>query len=542
MSDLTVQPDLRRQNERLQLLLNLTNKITSNLDLREVARAISANIREVMLGDLVSVALLDGASEKFGVYALDFSENLEIISEGMLVSLVGAGRTAIESLKPAIVSTSSRDEFPPELHAQMEFLTEPKTVCHIPLVNRGRALGLLAIGRTARHPYDADEVEFLTQVAGQIAIAIENALAYEEITRLKDRLAEEKLYLEEEIRSEMGFERIIGNSPALRHVLQLVDTVAPSDSTVLLLGETGTGKELIARAIHERSRRKDRTFVKLNCAAIPTGLLESELFGHEKGAFTGAISQKVGRMELADQGTLFLDEVGDIPPEIQPKLLRVLQEREFERLGSTHTRKVNVRLVAATNRDLEKMVADREFRNDLYYRLNVFPIRIPPLRDRREDIPLLVAYFVQKLGNQMQKRIDAIPVSVMKGLVAWDWPGNIRELENFVERAVILTRGKTLEAPLGELRNFKKDDPVRASAPRSEDDIARIVRETVASLKGKSPESEHSKKRHDEIVRVLTECKGRVGGAEGAAARMGISRTTLISRMKRLGINPYEYV
>jgi formate hydrogenlyase transcriptional activator len=346
----------------------------------------------------------------------------------------------------------------------------------------------------------------------------------------------------------MGFERIIGSSPALRHVLQLVETVAPSDSTVLLLGETGTGKELIARAIHERSRRKERTFVKLNCAAIPTGLLESELFGHEKGAFTGAISQKVGRMELADQGTLFLDEVGDIPPEIQPKLLRVLQEREFERLGSTHTRRVNVRIVAATNRDLEKMVADREFRNDLYYRLNVFPIRIPPLRDRREDIPLLVGYFVQKCAKQMQKRIEAVPASVMKGLSAWDWPGNIRELENFVERAVILTRGRSLDAPLGELRKSKKDEPVRfsaqpvqASTARSEDDIARIVRETVASMKGSTAESEHSKRQHDEIIRALAECKGRVGGAEGAAARMGISRTTLISRMKRLGINPYDY-
>jgi formate hydrogenlyase transcriptional activator len=542
MKDLIAQPDLQRQNKRLQLLLNLTNRITSNLDLREVARAISANIREVMLGDLVAVALLDGASEKFGVYALDFSENPEIIRESMQVSLVGAGRTAIESLKPAIASTSSLDEFPPELHAQMGYLTEPKTVCHIPLVNRARALGLLAIGRTAKHPYDADEIEFLTQVAGQIAIAIENALAYEEITRLKNKLAEEKLYLEEEFRSEMGFEQIIGSSPALKHVLQLVETVAPSDSTVLLLGETGTGKELIARAIHERSRRKERTFVKLNCAAIPTGLLESELFGHEKGAFTGAITQKVGRMELADQGTLFLDEVGDIPSEIQPKLLRVLQEREFERLGSTHTRKVNVRLVAATNRNLEKMVADREFRNDLYYRLNVFPIRIPPLRDRREDIPLLVGYFVQKCAKQMQKRIDAIPVTVMKGLTAWDWPGNIRELENFVERAVILTRGKSLEAPLGELRKSPKDESGQGAVPKSEDDIARIVRETVASLRGKSPENEHSSKQHDEIVRVLTECKGRVGGAEGAAVRMGISRTTLISRMKRLGINPYDYV
>jgi len=541
MKDLTAQTDLQRQNRRLQLLLDLTNRITSNLDVWEVVRAVSANLREVMLGDLVGIGLPDEASGKLRIYALDLPESVGILREGMQFTLARPERTAFETLKPTIANTSNPDDFGPEIQALDALLTEPKTVCNIPLVNRGRALGLLRIGRTAERPYDTDEIDFLRQVGGQIAIAIENALAYEEITRLKDKLAEEKLYLEEEFRSEMGFEQIIGSSPALKHVLQLVETVAPSDSTVLLLGETGTGKELIARAIHERSRRKERTFVKLNCAAIPTGLLESELFGHEKGAFTGAISQKVGRMELADQGTLFLDEVGDIPPEIQPKLLRVLQEREFERLGSTHTRKVNVRLVAATNRDLEKMVADREFRNDLYYRLNVFPIRIPPLRDRREDIPLLVGYFVQKCAKQMQKRIDAIPASVMKGLTAWDWPGNIRELENFVERAVILTRGKSLEAPLGELRKSKKDEPVQAASSRSEDDIARIVRETVASMKGKSAESEHSKRQHDEIVLALTECKGRVGGAEGAAARMGISRTTLISRMKRLGINPYDY-
>ena len=542
MESLTSQPDLQRQNMRLQLLLDLTNSITSNLDLREVLRATSANAREKMLSDLAGIALPDEESGKFRIYALDLPEGPGLVKEGMLISFVGAGRAAFETLKPTIAYTSNPDDFSPEEQAHNALLTEKKIVCNIPLVSRGRALGILRVGRTAERPYDADEIDFLRLVGGQVAIAIENALAYEEITRLKDKLAEEKLYLEEEFRSEMGFERIIGSSPALRHVLQLVETVAPSDSTVLLLGETGTGKELIARAIHERSRRKERTFVKLNCAAIPTGLLESELFGHEKGAFTGAISQKVGRMELADQGTLFLDEVGDIPAEIQPKLLRVLQEREFERLGSTHTRKVNVRLVAATNRDLEQMVADREFRNDLYYRLNVFPIRIPPLRERREDIPLLVGYFVQKCAKQMQKRIEAVPVSVMKGLTAWDWPGNIRELENFIERAVILTRGKSLDAPLGELRKSKKDEPVRASASRSEDDIARIVRETVASMKGKSAESEHSKKQHDEIVRVLTECKGRVGGAEGAAARMGISRTTLISRMKRLEINPYDYV
>jgi formate hydrogenlyase transcriptional activator len=541
MIDQISQPDLQLQNQRLQLLLDLTNSITSNLDLREVLRATSANARERMLSDLAGIALPDEASGKFRIYALDLPEGPGIVREGMLFSSVGAGRTAFETLKPTVANTSNPDDFSPEEQAHNSLLTEQKTVCNIPLISRGRALGILRVGRTAERPYDADEIDFLRLIGGQIAIAIENALAYEEITRLKDKLAEEKLYLEEEFRSEMGFERIIGSSPALRHVLQMVETVAPSDSTVLLLGETGTGKELIARAIHERSRRKDRTFVKLNCAAIPTGLLESELFGHERGAFTGAITQKVGRMELADQGTLFLDEVGDIPTEIQPKLLRVLQEREFERLGSTHTRKVNVRLVAATNRNLEEMVADREFRNDLYYRLNVFPIRIPPLRDRREDIPLLVGYFVQKCAKQMQKRIESVPVSVMKGLTAWDWPGNIRELENFIERAVILTRGRALEAPLGELCKSKKHVPVMESSSRSEDDIARIVRETVASMKGKSAESEHAKRQYDEIVRGLTECKGRVGGAEGAAARMGIGRTTLISRMKRLGINPYDY-
>jgi len=355
------------------------------------------------------------------------------------------------------------------------------------------------------------------------------------------RLDQERIYLEEQIRSEMGFEQIIGSSPALKRVLELVETVGPSDSTVLLLGETGTGKELIARAVHDRSRRRSKTFVKLNCAAIPTGLLESELFGHEKGAFTGAIIQKVGRMELADQGTLFLDEVGDIPSEIQPKLLRALQEREFERLGSTHTRKVNVRLVAATNRNLEKMVADREFRSDLFYRLNVFPIRIPPLRERKDDIPLLVPYFVEKFAKQMQKRIESIPVATMKALTAWDWPGNIRELENFIERAVILTRGESLSAPLSELHSLNPEE-ARGTVPKPQDDIARIVEQTIVSLKkSKRAPNDRMKKQRDEIVRVLTECKGRVGGGDGAAVRMGLNRTTLISRMRRLGINPYDY-
>ena len=345
-----------------------------------------------------------------------------------------------------------------------------------------------------------------------------------------------------DICSKAGFAGIVGRSAALRQVLHLVDVVALCDSTVLLLGETGTGKELVARAIHDHGRRKDRTFVKLNCAAIPTGLVESELFGHEKGAFTGAISQKVGRLELADQGTLFLDEVGDVPPEIQPKLLRALQEREFERLGSTRTKKVNVRLVAATNRDLEKMIADREFRSDLYYRLNVFPIRIPPLRERREDIPMLVSYFVQKFARQMQKRIETIPAAAMRKLTEWDWPGNIRELQNFIERAVILTRGRSLEPPLAELRKVRLDEPTQAAGAQGQEEIARIVKETINAFNSKkSVADEHARKQREEIERALTESKGQVGGADGAAARLGLNRTTLLSRMKKLGIDPRQF-
>src|SRR5580658_931359 len=534
---------LRSQNERLQLLLGLTNRITSNLKLRELLRAIAANIREVMQCDAVAVSLLDSASDTSKLYVLDFPQSKGLIKEERVLTIAGASRRVIETLKPAVVNRADPSEVPPEIYDDV-VAEGLKSTCLIPLVNRGRALGILTIARTTEDPFTPYNVEFLTQAAGQIAIAIENAMAYHEISELKDKLAQEKLYLEEEIRSEMNFENIIGNSPALKHVLELVETVAPSDSTVLLLGETGTGKELIARAIHDRSRRKDRTFVKLNCAAIPTGLLESELFGHEKGAFTGAISQKIGRMELADQGTLFLDEVGDIPIEIQPKLLRALQEQEFERLGSTHTRKVNVRLVAATNRDLEKMIAAREFRSDLYYRLNVFPIRIPPLRERKEDISLLVSYFVQKFAKQMQKNIVNIPAAVMKALIAWEWPGNVREVENFIERAVILTRGRSLMAPLGELRKVTTEEPKAAATNTAvnHDDISRIVKETINALHGSSSSAgDHAKKQRDQIVQALTEAKGRVGGADGAAARLRVNRTTLLARMKKLGIDPRDY-
>jgi formate hydrogenlyase transcriptional activator len=468
---------------------------------------------------------------------MDFPHGKGVVKEELLVTPSASVRKALHTLKPVVVDMRDRNEFTSEA-SDIVAAEGIRAICNIPLVNRGRALGILSILRTTETPFSPSDVDFLSRASGQIAIAIENALAYHEISQLKDRLTQEKLYLEEEIRSEMNFENIIGNSPALKHVLELVETVAPSDSTVLLLGETGTGKELIARAIHDRSRRKDRTFVKLNCAAIPTGLLESELFGHEKGAFTGAITQKIGRMELADQGTLFLDEVGDIPIEIQPKLLRALQEREFERLGSIHTRRVNIRLVAATNRDLEKMIAAREFRSDLYYRLHVFPIRIPPLRERKEDIPQLVSYFVQKFAKQMQKKIEAISPAVMKGLMAWEWPGNIRELENSIERAVIVTRGRSLEAPLGELRKTntvefprgfdRKLEPLAGERTNSQTDIT-----SVADV--------YERRQRDEITRALTACRGRVGGADGAAASLGMNRTTFLSRMKRFGIYAKQY-
>jgi formate hydrogenlyase transcriptional activator len=370
----------------------------------------------------------------------------------------------------------------------------------------------LAVGSLAEDSFRQEDVDFLAQVANQIAIAVENALAYREIAELKNKLAEEKLYLEEEIQTEHNFEEVIGESAALKRALSQVETVAPTDSTVLILGETGTGKEVIARAIHELSRRRDGTFVKINCAAIPTGLLESELFGHEKGAFTGAIAQKIGRFELAHHGTLFLDEVGDIPLELQPKLLRVLQEKEFERLGGTRTIRVDVRLVAATNHNLAQIVEENLFRRDLYYRLNVFPILIPPLRERSEDIPLLVRYFVQKYARQMDRRIETISTEEMDALTRYHWPGNVRELENLIERAVILSPGPELRVPVAEL----KQPP---GAP--------------SNLTLQAAEREH-------IIRVLRETNWVVGGPRGTAARLGLKRTTLQSRMQKLGIAPRD--
>jgi formate hydrogenlyase transcriptional activator len=456
--DAAVNLQLSRQaQDRLTMILDLTNQVVSNLDLHDLLHSISASVRRVMQCGAVKIMLPEPNGTDLRVHALDFPDSKGPLTNTATIPIEGTTPGQVfRSGKPWVLNRLDPTIAPPELCAKAAG-EGMNSFCAVPLVSRDRVLGVMAVASRDEDAFEVADVAFLMQVSRQVAIAVENALAYSEIEDLKDKLAQEKLYLEEEIRGEMDFEGIVGQSSALRHVLNLVDTVAPSDSTVLLLGETGTGKELIARAIHERSRRKDRTFVKLNCAAIPTGLLESELFGHERGAFTGAITQKVGRLELADQGSLFLDEVGDIPLDIQPKLLRALQEREFERLGSTRTKKVDIRLVAATNRDLERMIEEREFRSDLYYRLNVFPIRIPPLRERPDDIPLLVRYFTQKYGRRMEKQIESIPAAAMKKLSSWHWPGNIRELENFIERSVIrrykhpLANWLAMDGPLWQL-------------------------------------------------------------------------------------------
>jgi formate hydrogenlyase transcriptional activator len=505
-----MQVDLEHEKDRLKLLLDMTNTLVSNLEPRDLLRAITASIRQDMRCDSVGVWLPDSDRRVLRQLAHDFPGSNGFSKEDLTQPIEGSeSGTVFKTGKPFIVRTQA--DVTSEWGIIAVRAEAFKSGCCLPLISRNRTLGVLGLGSRVENSFSSDDVDFLMRVAGQVAIAIENAMAYREIAELKDKLAQEKLYLEEEIRSVADFEGIVGQSSALRQVLQLVETVAPSDSTVLLLGETGTGKELIARAIHDRSQRKDRTFAKLNCAAIPTGLLESELFGHERGAFTGAVTQKIGRLELADQGTLFLDEVGDIPLELQPKLLRVLQEGEFERLGSTRTKKVDIRLVAATNRNLDQMIEVRQFRSDLYYRLNVFPIRVPPLRERPEDIPLLVRYFSQKYALRMNKRIESIPAAVLRKLARWHWPGNIRELQNLVERAVILTRSSTLAISVPELVNNATNSGLAKAGNFDE---------------------------RDRILRILKETKGRVGGPNGAAARLGLKRTTLFTRMKKMGIDP----
>jgi formate hydrogenlyase transcriptional activator len=379
-------------------------------------------------------------------------------------------------------------------------------------------------------PFSPRDLEFLSLVANQVAIAVENALAYHEIAELKDRLAQEKVYLEDEIRSELNFDEIVGRSSALRSVLQEIETVAPTDSTVLIYGETGTGKELIARAVHNLSGRQSNSFVKLNCAAIPTGLLESEMFGHERGAFTGAISQRVGRFELAHRGTMFLDEIGEVPLELQPKLLRVLQEREFERLGSSRTLHTDARLIAATNRDLESLVADLKFRSDLYYRLNVFPVRVPALRERQDDIPLLVRHFVQQFSRRMSKAIDTIPSETMSMLLRYPWPGNIRELQNVIERAVIVTVGPVLKVPGDDLRL----PPASASSiPHSRAAVSHRANPDGDARNMRAVLDDAERK---QILAALEQTNWTVAGPDGAAVRLGMKRSTLQSRMQKLGI------
>jgi formate hydrogenlyase transcriptional activator len=516
--------EVTRQLEREHLMLEINNAVVSNLSLPELLAAISASMRRVVPHDFAGLALYDADLGQLRVQALDYARNQQIFGTTDLIPLKGTGAgKAFTSRKTTLLRRFRSDATESAIAIVQRMAAAGfKSSCHVPLISRDRALGTLDVMSIREDAFSEEDAELLTSIGQQIAIAVDNALAYREIETLKNKVTEEKLYLEEEIKSAWSFEEIIGSSPALRRILKQVETVAPTDSTVLIQGETGTGKELIARAIHSLSSRRERTLVKLNCAAIPTGLLESELFGHEKGSFTGAIAQRIGRFELAHKGTMFLDEVGEIPLELQPKLLRVLQEQEFERLGSARTQRVEVRLIAATNRDLGQMSAENRFRSDLFYRLNVFPITIPPLRERPEDVPLLVRFFANKFALRMKKQIETISAETVAALQRYHWPGNIRELENLIERAVILTQGAELKIPLTEINiPAKKVVPVTNSAQ--------------ASAASESDALEDIEREH--ILRVLNETRWVVGGPNGAAARLEMKRTTLQARMKKLGIS-----
>ena len=510
----TVQHQLKEERDRLSLLLEVNNTIVSVLDLHELLNAVSASLRRVVPHEYASLSLYDPETQRLNIHALDFPVSKGLLQEGLSVPVEGTptGR-ALKSRQPVLITRRDIEQFGSEM-ARRILAEGLKSAFCLPLISHGRPLGTLVVASLHEENFPEKDAQLLQHVANQIAIAVENSLAFRQVVDRANKLSEEKLYLQDEIRTEYNFEEIIGESPILKRILEQLQTVAPTGSTVLILGETGTGKELIARAIHNLSDRRDRTLVKVNCAAIPTGLLESELFGHEKGAFTGAIAQRIGRFELAHHGTLFLDEVGDIPLELQPKLLRVLQEHEFERLGSTRTIRVDVRLVAATNADLAEKVAENQFRSDLYYRLNVFPVTVPALRERREDIPLLVRYFAQKYARRMKKPINNIPAKAMSALSEYHWPGNVRELENFIERAVILSRGAELQIPLAELKQRTKLTSV-------------IAQDGAVTL-------ERAEREH--IVRTLGQTNWVIGGPTGAAVRLGMKRTTLQSRMRKLGI------
>ena len=501
--------------QHLERLLESSMSLISTLDEDDLLPAISEFVAKVVRHDFASVALYDETSRRLRLHALDSPLARDLIDGGTLVPVT----------EDPYGATFLHGEARFHDCEQLSVIDLPffrrlrdagiQSVCVLPLIARKTgAMGTLNLGYKQGRAFDAPEIFVLNQVALRVALVLDNAAVYRENKQLAEKLKKEKLYLEEEVQSAHGFEEIVGESAALQRVLKDLHTVAPSDATVLVLGETGTGKELIARAIHRLSSRRDSPFIKLNCAAIPTGLLESELFGHEKGAFTGAISQKIGRLELADKGTLFLDEVGEIPLDLQPKLLRILQDQEFERLGSTRTIKVDIRLIAATNRDLAKSVAKQEFRSDLFYRLHVFPIRMPALRERSKDIPLLVRYFVQKFAKRMNRKIETIPAEAMHALQTWMWPGNVRELENLIERSVILSQGPTLTVPIAELRS----EHATPSHSSTLEDLER-----------------------DHILHVLRETGGVIAGLRGAAARLGMKRTTLQSRMQKLGITREEY-
>ncbi len=500
----------RKQAEEA-LLLEITGVLLSNLDIRKLLAAISGSLRQTVPHDYASLALYDPERKKLVLQVLTSPSHLKISSEELLLPVEGTvAGVAFSTQQPLVLDRFDPERFP---NMVIRHLVDAgvKSGCWLPLISHGRVLGALGVGSLRESAFSDANLNLLSQVANQVALAVDNAMAFRQITELNDRLAEEKQYLEDELRTEYNFEEIVGQSAPIKRILKQVETVAPTGATVLILGETGTGKELIARAIHNLSGRRERTFVTLNCAAIPAGLLESELFGHERGAFTGAIAQKIGRLELAHRGTLFLDEVGDLPPELQPKLLRAIQEREFERVGGTRTIPVDVRLVAATNQDLEQMVKERRFRSDLYYRLKVFPIVIPPLRHRPEDIPVLAHYFAQKHAHRMNKRIDHIPPETLELLSRYPWPGNVRELENLIERAVILSRGPALRVPVSEL-------------------------ELVAEPESSSSDSTLKDTERELILRILRETQGVIGGPHGAAARLGLKRTTLNFKMKKLGI------
>ncbi len=504
---------LTRERDRLRLLLQVNNNVISHLELSDLFQAVSSALRDCFHHEYTGLWLFEEGSPRLRCVGMDFPSNRGFIQKIQSLDLTPAEVEEVRSRSPRLINREEIAQLPPKFAspAQAENI---HSAVSIPLVLGSKPLGILTLGSTGESTFAQEELGLLLQVGNQVALAIENALAYEKVAEARNQLNTEKTYLEDEIRYDHNLEDIVGKSRALRETLSKAEVVAKTDATVLLMGETGTGKELIARLIHNHSSRRDHTFVKLNCAAVPSGLMESELFGHERGAFTGAVATKVGRFELAHHGSLFLDEVGDIALDLQPKLLRVLQEKEFERLGSTRTLKVDARLVAATNRDLSQMVASGEFREDLYYRLAVFPIQLPPLRERREDIPVLVEYFVARYASRMKKRIKEIPTQALQAMTEWTWPGNIRELQNIIERAVILTTGECLEVPLEEL---KPPRPGRAST------------ETARSLNLREVEREA-------ILEALRKTNGRVSGPGGAAALLGLKRTTLQYRMHLLNI------